>query len=281
MPAARIRAGCSPWWTRYQTSPSGSDDRGRDRPGVGVEGRDRARGEVVAVEPVPPLDELQQEQRRRVRPPVDGFDRPDEVAEVEVRHHARRHVPGRRPLLAVALVRDRESHVAGDRREAVAGEHQPFVAEVRSRRPGRGVDRPQRGMEHVAVLHDGQCDHGLIGGQRPGLAGPGHLGADEADRLGVLVDLRAAAVLVRHPDREPVGRAHADDAPPPAERDALGPAERDALEQGLRRDVLRERRDDPGARLGAGLVAEPDDARAVRRGSPVEHADRVERDLSP
>ena len=149
-------AGCSPWWTRYQTSPSGRTAAAVIEPGSVSSGATEPVREVVAVEPVPPVDELEQEQRRAVRPPVDGLDRPHEVERsrsVDARPSRASHVAGR--SLARPLVRDREPRVARDRREPEPGRAPgPRRAAPRRVAPVTASIDPQRRVEHVAVLHD-------------------------------------------------------------------------------------------------------------------------------
>ena len=182
----------------------GPDGRRRDRAGLGVEQGDRAGREVVAVEVVPAVDELEQEQRRAVRPPVDGLDRPGQL-ERQVGHLAGASVPDRRTPLAGPLVGDRDPRVAGQRREREPGQLQALVAQLGDGRAGDGVDRPQRRVEHVAVLHDLEDGERLVARQRAPVDRARQApAAREPHGLGVLVDPpRDAAVAPPSRPRTP------------------------------------------------------------------------------
>ena len=173
------------------------------------------------------------------------------------------------------LVRDRHPAVAWPRREPEADQLAVDVAQLGDRRAGLGVDRPQPRVHDVAVLHDLEARDGVVRGQR---AVPAHA-AREAERLRVLVEESSRSTVRCGPDRVPVGVRPPDHHAPPADREPLGPADRHALHERHRLAVTLERRHDPRALLGARLVAEPDDARAVARRQALDHPDRVVRDL--
>ena len=180
----------------------GPHGRGRDRARLRVERRDGSRAEVVAVQAMPPGDELEQQQRRAVGPPVDGLDGTLEV-ERQVHELARSRVPGRRASLAGALVGDRHPRVAGNGRKPEPGQLQAFVAQLRDGRAGHGVDRPQRRVEHVAVLHDLEHRERVVARQRPPVDRAGQPpAAGEPDGLRVLVDAARDAAVLGRPDRE-------------------------------------------------------------------------------
>ena len=279
-PVARIRAGCSPWWTRYQTSPSGRTAAAVIEPGS-VSSR--------STRPVSRWNRC-----RRWRPstswsrssePPSGHQStastgPSEV-ERQVDELAGARVPDRRPLLAGALVGDREPGVARNRGEAARAELLALVPQLADDLTARGVDDPKPRMEHVAVLGHAQRDERLVRRQGARLAGADEVRSREPDGLAVLVDLASGRVAIGDPDREPARAAEARDGPPPTDREPLGPALGHALEERLRPDGLVERGDDPCAGLGAGRVVEPDDARAVGGRATVEDAHRIERHLAP
>ena len=259
----------------------GADRRRGDRARLRVQCRDLVRDQVVSVQAVPPSLQLEQQERGGVRPPVHGLHGPGQI-NMEVPDLAGRHVPGRRPALAEALVRDRHAQVTRHRREAVAGEREPLVLELRDRPAGLRVHGPERGMEHVAVFHDLQHDHAIVRGQRPAIHGSCQAPASgQADGLGVLMEQPHGSPVVRDPEAVALLRADRGERPVAADAQALGPTLRQPLEQRLRRRVLVERRDDERARLRASLVPEPDHPGPVPRWTALQHAHGVVRYLAP
>ena len=259
----------------------GPDGRRGDRAGLRVERRERAAREVVAVEAMAAVDELEQQQRRSVGPPVDRLHRAREIQR-QVDELAAPRIPEGRALLAGPLVGDGDPRVAGERREGVARQLQTLVAQLRDGLAGPGVDRPQRRVEHVAVLHDLEHDDRLVARERPAVDGARQApAAGEANRLVVLVDLARDAAALRRPHREPLLGAQPGHRARRPDRQPLRPALGQALDQRLRRDVLVEGGDDVAAGLGAGRVVEPDHAGAVAGRPALEHADRVVGDLPP
>ena len=270
-----------PLWTRYQTSPSGRTAAAVIEPGSVSRVVSAPVASSYAVQPVTAFDELQEQQRRPVGPPVGGLHRTLEVGR-QVDEVAGPRVPRGRALLAGPLVRDRDPRVALDRREREPGQLAARVAQLRDGRPGPRVDRAQRRVQDVAVLHDLEHDDRLVARERLAVDGAGQAPpAGEADGLRVLVDLARDRAPLGRPDGVALLGGQAGDRAGPADREALGPAVRDPLEQRLGPGSLVERRDDVAARLGARRVVEPDDAAAVAGRPALEDPDGVLGHLAP
>ena len=218
------------------------------------------------MQPVAPLDELEQEERRAVRPPVHRLDRAREVErQVDRARRVRAsQVAGRRSPVRSWVIAIRLSPASGEKREPGQRQARRRAARPRSRRSTASIDA-QRRVEHVAVLHDLEDDDRLVAREgapvdravRPqppaSRTGSGCSWMRRATPPCSAVQtenpssvLSAATVRVRpiaSPSVQPLGS-------PSIER--------------LRRDVLVERRDHVGAGLGAGLVVEPDRRRCRR-----------------
>ncbi len=237
--------------------------------------REIAAGDVVPVQVAPALEEVDEQQRRSVGPPVRGGDGSTEV-DREVHPVAGEEVPDPRPLVAIALVGERQTGVAGDGRPAPRSERQLFVAKIADRLAGAGIEHTQRGVDEIAVLGVLETEKCAVGGQRT--PDEASVGAAEPDEL-----LRAMDLARRFPDDRDVDREAA------AVRDRCGhdarclghtgaPAVRDAFEEGPCLTAV-EGLHEPLPRLVARLVLEPEDTVAVERRHRVGEPDGVVRHL--
>ena len=224
--------------------------------------------EVVAVEAMPAVDELEQQQGRSVGPPVDRLDRARELGRQVVDLAASGHPrwPGARSPVRSWAMAIRVSPGSGEK--ASPDSCQTLVAQLRDgrRRCRASIDR-SGGVEHVAVLHD--LEHrratrrSRARGGRPRSVSP----QPPASRTGSGCSwiLRAAPPRSDVQTENPSSVLSAGDRARRPDRQPLRPALGQALDQRLRRDVLVEGGDDVAAGLGARRVVEPDDAGAVAR----------------
>ncbi len=190
-PAARCAA---------ETCPSGCVDRG-----------ELGRREVVAVQAMPALDQVGQQQRGRVGPPV-VRPRPDPAG----RSVGRSTSPSPAPRSPVASSPDR-SWITASRPSPATGDHAAraqalaVVAKIRDdgRRPR--VDHPERGMQHVPALAVLQAQERTVG-REPAAVVAGVVGSGHAQPVGASEQLLGGTAVDRHVHGEPVaiadGRGH-------------------------------------------------------------------------
>ena len=179
-----------------RADPSPPHDAGidldRGEPGV---------AEVVAKQAVPSLEQVDQQKRRPVRPPVVDLHDSIEV-QPEVGSLPGREVPDGGAILALPLVDDGQSLVAGDRRPAPRRQRHPLVDLFTDGGTRPGVDHPERPMDQVAVLSVFQAQESAVGGQ-PAQEEPAPLGAADLDRFGAAGHLFRGFPVGRHVHGEP------------------------------------------------------------------------------
>ena len=111
------------------------------------------------------------------------------------------HVAGRRSPVRSCVIAIRVSPGTGENPNPDSSS--PVVAQLRDGRARDGVDRPQRRVEHVAVLHDLEHRERVVARQRPPVDRARQPpAAGEPHGLRVLVDPARDAAVLRRPDRE-------------------------------------------------------------------------------
>ena len=238
---------------------------------------ERAAREVVAIEAGPSFDDVMEEERGCVRPPVD-----DVHGALEARRQigalARGRVPDPGSLVTLELVLEREPLVPRDGRPALPVHRHALVAQFADRRARARIDDAQRRVDQVAVLGVLEAEERAVRRERAAQAAV--LGGGEVHRLLRAMDLARWASVERYVDREPVAVADPDRDDPRALGQAAVPAVGNALEEGLRLTAV-ERLDEPAAGFVPGLVLEPQHTLAVERRGSGEDADRMIRHLAP
>ena len=160
-----------------------------------------------------------------VGPPVDGLDRAREV-QLEVDEVAGPRVPeaGRSSPVRSCVIAIRVSPAIGE--NAHPASCRPASHSSRDVAAGRRVDRAQRRVEHVAVLHDLEHDDRLVRARarsgRRRRSGPSRRRGGRAARARGPCARRAPPSAAQ--TEKPASAADARDGPPPADREPLGPA---------------------------------------------------------
>ena len=257
--------------------PVGTNARVGDGAGRCLDPRGGRRGDVVAEEFVATVVRVAEQQRRRVRPPIQGGHVPWERA-LEVRPRPRREVPNRRPL-AVLLVADHcEAMVPVDRRPG-RPEHAPrAIAAVRDRAARPGVDDPERGMQQVAVLRVLQREQRAVRRETGSITGVVPVAGDP-EPLGAPRDLLRRTTIDRYEDREAaVAICDRDGGDPRPERHPVVPSDRQAFEERLGAAPF-ERLPQPPPGLITRVFLPEQDLIAVEARAALRHADGVVGDL--
>jgi hypothetical protein len=115
--------------------------RAPDHAGLGRNRLHPAGRDLEAHQPVTPLDEVLEQESRRVRPPVLDVDVADEL-EPEVAALAADEIPDRRPRLAFALLLERQPLVAPHGRPGLRSQRQPLVELLADGRARTRIDHP-------------------------------------------------------------------------------------------------------------------------------------------
>jgi hypothetical protein len=229
---------------------------------------------------IAPVAQLDEEERRAVRPPVGDLGEAV-PRERQLGDATGPGLPDRRRPLAPPLVADREAIVAGDRRPGEGHQLRPGILELADDDTRPGVEDAKRGVDEVAVLAVLDRDERLVGVQSGELVAAASHGVAAAEEDG----FRAPEKPSRRPvgldpvQGEAVAARDGGDGAPEARRQALVPADRQALGEGLRVAAL-ERGDHPRPRLVAGRVAMPEDPLAVGADVPGNEPNGLVRDLA-
>jgi hypothetical protein len=235
---------------------------------------DRPGRRIQPVELGPALVLVTDEERGRVRPPLDREDGAREV-DREVGPCSGLHVPDRRPLERSQLARERQALVSGHRGPRVGLEVRARIDEVAPPRSGVRIQDTKREMQDVAAFGVPDAQERSVrrepSGRRIRTTHPARerRGPQEARVLPVVVDVDPIVALDLNPDRGPV-RVEREPREPP-----LGEIRQDRF-----RDATGRRSDQPPP-LVAGPVAPPGETAVGQRPDPLVHPDRFLTQLLP
>ena len=218
-----------------------------------------------------------EQQRRRVRPPIHGGHVPRKRA-VEVRPRPGREVPDRRALTVLLVVDHREALIPLDRRPGGCEHARRAIPPLPDHAARPGVDDPERGMQHVAVLRVLQGEQRAVRREAGAVTGVVPVAGDP-DPLGAPGDLLRRTTIDRYEDRETsVAICDRDGGDPRTERHPVVPSDRQAFEERLGAAPF-EGLPQPPPGLITGVFLPEQDLIAVEARVALGHADGVVGDL--